>query len=184
MGALGTSQTRPPRTTRDSLIPPLKACYFLCTWTASPWFFRIPDVGLNSLICQSRNRTLGQPPTGKMNTRLLVMAGFVAVMFLAKTNLSSAQERSHSVVVKAFRQASAPPLNQMVSLALQSKPLTSLLANEDDEGRPRHGLRQSGSRFASSGVGRSGNTEYSPSLRSPSLSTTSGLRSRPGNRLS
>jgi uncharacterized repeat protein (TIGR02543 family) len=116
---------------------------------------------------------------GKTNTRLSVVAGLVAMLFLAETTLSSAQEHSHPVVVKATRHASAPPLSQLAPLSLQSRELTSLPGDEDqdDEGRPMHGLRLGSpvqdSVLQSSVVQASFNTTISSAL--PSLSTTSGL---------
>ena len=60
-------------------------------------------------------------------------------MILAVGALGWAQNQSHPVVVKAFRHASAPPMNQVVPIA-PSRRLSSTVEEEEDDRRPLMGV--------------------------------------------
>src|SRR5260370_15398486 len=74
----------------------------------------------------------------KTQIRLLGFWGLIGVMILAVEALGWAQNQSHPVVVKAFRHASAPPMNQVVPIA-PSRRLSSTVEEEEDDRRPLMG---------------------------------------------
>ncbi len=68
-----------------------------------------------------------------MRSRLLGSGPLVVVMFLMTTSFSWAQGQSKTIVVKATRHASAPPLNQIVPIPPQSAGLSSTLPDDEAE---------------------------------------------------
>jgi hypothetical protein len=122
------------------------------------------------LIRQSQNKHFWR--YNVMNTRFRLLGFWVLVVgvFLSAASFACAQGQSKAVVVKATKQAFAPPLSQMVPIPPRSGALSSF--PDDDERQPMHGAR-SASPVEDSVLQRSSDQTAVSDLTT--LSTNSGL---------